>query len=140
MFRQSKIDWDKLLKESTEIILKKYGITEGSLELDDTERERSKNAKELHHLGKHKDKKSGGYFNGQSIVFLLLVSDKVSIPVDFKFYKMDPRWKAWKKEDDRLKKQKVKKSNRPPEPPRDPKYPTKNKIGLELVKCFKRDF
>ena len=66
MFRQSKLDWDKLFKESIRVILEKYGITEGVLELDDTERERSKNAKELYHLGKQKDKKSGGYFNGQS--------------------------------------------------------------------------
>ena len=140
MFRQSKLDWDKLLKESIELILKKYEITEGSLELDDTDRERSKNAKKLHKLGKQKDKKSGGYFNGQSIVFLLLVSNKVSLPVGFKFYKMDPVWKAWKTEDDRLKKQKVKKSKRPVEPPRDSKYPTKNKVGLDLVTSFKRDF
>ena len=140
MFRQSKIDWDKLFKESVLVILNKYGITEGTLELDDTDRARSKNAKKLHNLGKQKDKKSGGFFNGQSIVFLLLVSDKISIPVGFKFYKMDPVWKAWKTQDNILKKQKVKKPARPVEPKRDPKYPTKNKIGLNLVTDFKRDF
>jgi len=73
-------------------------------------------------------------------VFLLLVSDKISIPVGFKFYKMDPVWKAWKTQDNILKKQKVKKPARPVEPKRDPKYPTKNKIGLNLVTDFKRDF
>ena len=140
MFRQSKIYWDKLFKESVLVILNKYGITEGTLELDDTDRARSKNAKKLHNLGKQKDKKSGGFFNGQSIVFLLLVSDKISIPVGFKFYKMDPVWKAWKTQDNILKKQKVKKPARPVEPKRDPKYPTKNKIGLNLVTDFKRDF
>lgn len=140
MFRQSKIDWDKLFKTSILVILRKYGITEGTLELDDTGRERSKNAKKLHHLGKQKDKKSGGYFNGQSIVFLLLVSNKISIPVGFKFYKMDPVWKAWKVEDERLKKQKIKKSERPLEPLRAPNYPTKNRIGLDLLTAFKKDF
>jgi len=140
MFRNSKIDWDKLLRQSIHVILEKYGITGGTLELDDTDRERSKNAKRLYRLGKQKDKKSGGYFNGQSILFLLLVTDKLSIPVGFEFYKMDPEWKAWKKEDDRLKKKGVKKIYRPIEPARDPAYPTKNKIGIQLVQQFKEHF
>jgi len=140
MFRQSRIDWDNLLKESVRVILEKYDIKSGSLELDDTDRERSKNAKQLFKLGKQKDKKSGGYFNGQSITFLLLVTDKVSIPVGFKFYKMDPKWKAWKQEDDRLKKLGVKKRYREIEPIRDAAYPTKNKIGLNLVQSFKENF
>jgi len=62
MFRQSKIDWDKLFKESVLVILNKYGITEGTLELDDTDRARSKNAKKLHNLGKQKDKKKWRFF------------------------------------------------------------------------------
>jgi hypothetical protein len=140
MFRQSRIDWDNLLKESIRVILEKYNIKSGTLELDDTDRERSKNAKQLFKLGKQKDKKSGGYFNGQSITFLLLVTDKVSIPVGFEFYKMDPEWKAWKKEDDRLKKLGVNKRYRKIEPIRDAAYPTKNKIGLNLVQSFKENF
>lgn len=140
MFRRSKIDWSKLLKGSISVLLKKYGITSGSLELDDTERERSKNAKKLYGLGKQKDKKSGGYFNGQSILVLLLVTKKISIPVGFEFYRMDPVLRAWKKKDNELKRKKVKKKNRPKEPARDPAYPTKNKIGLGLVKSFEEDF
>ena len=140
MFRKSKINWDLLFQESIRVLLAKYGISSGTLELDDTERERSKNSKCLYHLGKHKDKKSGGYFNGQSIVFLLLVSDKISIPVGFKFYKMDPVLKAWKKEDKVLLKQGIKKSERPAEPERDAAYPTKNTIAVELVKDFKENF
>jgi len=83
MFRRSKIDWNKLLKGSIRVILEKYDIKSGSLELDDTDRERSKNAKQIYGLGKQKDKKSGGYFNGQSILVLLLVTKKISIPVGF---------------------------------------------------------
>ena len=140
MFRKSKLEWDKMFVESIGVILEKYGIESGTLELDDTERERSKNAKRLYKLGKQKDKKSGGYFNGQSILFLLLVTDKVSIPVGFEFYKMDPQWKAWKKEDGRLKKRGVKKAYRPVEPARDPACPTKNRIGTALVQRFKESF
>ena len=140
MFRRSSIDWSKLLQGSIKVILNKYGIEGGSLELDDTERERSKNAKKLHGLGKQKDKKSGGYFNGQSILMLLLVTKKVSIPVGFEFYRMDPVLRAWKKEEARLKRKGVKKINRPKEPQRDAAYPTKNAIGLCLISSFKEDF
>ncbi len=140
MFRRSKLDWNKLLVESIRVIIAKYGITCGALELDDTERERSKNARRLHHLGKHKDKKSGGYFNGQSIMFLLLVTDKVSIPVGFMFYKMDPVLKAWQEKEAKLKRRRVKKEYRPAKPARDPMYPTKNEIGAILVETFKKDF
>lgn len=140
MFRRSKIDWSKLLNGSIRVILKKYGIESGSLELDDTERERSKNAKQIYGLGKQKDKKSGGYFNGQSILVLLLVTKKISIPVGFEFYRMDPVLRAWKKKDNELKRKGVKKKNRPKEPLRDKDYPTKNEIGLRLVNSFKLEF
>jgi hypothetical protein len=140
MFRHSKINWEKLFQHSVQSILKKNNLTEGSLEIDDTERERSKNSKQIHHLGKQKDKKSGGYFMGQSIVFVLLVTKKISIPVGFEFYKMDSELKSWQEQDAKLKKQKVKKKDRPAEPERNPLYPTKNAIALKLVANFKADF
>ena len=54
------------------------------------------------------------------IVFLLLVTPLVTLPVGFRFYRPDPNYQAWKKEDDRLKKQGVKKAERPKPPTRDP--------------------
>jgi hypothetical protein len=140
MFRHSKINWDKLFEHSIRKLLEKYNLTEGSIELDDTERERSKNSKHLYHLGKQKDKKSGGYFVGQSIIFIILVTNKISIPVGFKFYKMDPDLKAWQQEDKKLLKAGVKKKDRPVEPKRSVLYPTKNKIAIELVSDFKAKF
>jgi len=140
MFRQSKIEWEGLFRQSIEVLLKKYGITEGSIEIDDTERERSKNSKFIYHLGKQKDKKSGGYFMGQSIIFALLVTKKISIPVGFEFYKMDPELKAWQVSDAKLRKQGIKKKDRPAEPLRNPAYPTKNAIGVKLVSDFKANF
>ena len=53
---------------------------------------------------------------------------------------MDPVLKAWQKEEKKLKKQKIKKSQRPPEPERDANYPTKNTIAVNLVSSFKEDF
>ena len=140
MFRKSKINWEELLKSSVKVILMKYEIKEGTLELDDTDRERSKNAKKLYKLGKHKDKKSGGYFNGQGIIFLLLVTEKVSIPVGFKFYQMDPELRRWGKLEKQLKKKGVKKIRRPKEPKRNPSYPTMNQLGVKLVGGFKENF
>jgi len=136
MFRHSKINWEWLLVSSTSFLLKKYGIKNGVLVLDETDRERSKNARALYKLGKQKDKKSNGYFNGQNIVFLLLVSGSISIPVGFRFYEVDPRRRAWKKEDGRLRKKGVAKKNRPGEPALNPAYPTINQLGVMLVGAF----
>jgi len=140
MFRQSKIDWDKLLKVSVKVILSKHGVSQGELEIDDTERKRSKNAKKLYKLGKQKDKKSGGYFNGQSILFLLLVTEKISIPVGFVFYQMDPALRSWEKKDKQLRNKKVKKKYRVEQPERDASYPTKNELAIGLVNQFKSSF
>lgn len=140
MFRHSKINWPALLVSSVSTLLKQYGIKSGVLDLDDTDRERSKTAKHLYKLGKQKDKKSGGYFNGQSIVFLFLVSGSVSIPVGFRFYETDPEVKAWRKKDEGLKKKGVKPRFRPPEPPKNGSYPSKTQLAIDLVKGFKKEF
>ena len=138
MFRHSKINFSGLLEESIKGVLANYGITSGDLVFDDTDNERSKNASLIHGLGKQKDKKSGGYFLGQNIMFCLLVTSKISIPVGFAFYENDPNWLAWHKEEERLKKKGVSKAHRPVEVERDyKKYPTKQQISLSLAKKFK---
>ena len=71
MFRHSKIPWDQLLVASVRVILRHHGITSGSLIIDDTDNPRSKSAKALAYLYKLRDKESGGYLWGQSLVFLL---------------------------------------------------------------------
>lgn len=86
MFRNSSIDFERLLIMSIIQIISTYDLSSGVLEVDDTENERSKNAKSIFGLGKVKDKRSGGYFNGQNIVFLVLVTEKATFPVGFKFY------------------------------------------------------
>jgi hypothetical protein len=141
MFRQSKINFELLFKKSIGHVLQIYGLTTGHIIFDDTDNERSKNALLLHGLGKQKDKKSGGYFWGQNIMFMLLVTEKVTIPIGFKFYENDPSWLAWKKEDDRLAKKGVKKVNRPNEVVRDyTKYPTKQALCIDLLQIFKKSF
>ena len=79
----------------------------------------------LAHLYKLRDKESGGYVWGQSLVFLLLVTPKISIPVGFTFYQPAPELSAWYKKEKALKKQGVPKRQRPSQPPANPLYPTK---------------
>lgn len=110
MFRRAQIMWELLLHASVKHIISAYGIKYGVLVVDDTDKERSKNATEIGMLHKIKDKKTGGYFNGQNLVFLLLVCEKVTVPVGFCFYKPDPDQIAWRKEDSRLKKMELRKN------------------------------
>ncbi|MGK0365943.1 MAG: hypothetical protein ACI85O_003013 [Saprospiraceae bacterium] len=74
------------------------------------------------------------------MLFLLLVTEKITIPVGFVFYEMDPILRAWKKEDKRLLKKGLKKKYRLEEPERDAAYPTKNELAIGLVRDFKASF
>src|SRR6516225_7690573 len=97
MFRHSKIPWDQLLVASVQVVLRHHGITSGNLIIDDTDNPRSKAAKALAYLYKLHDKKSGGSLWGQSLVFLVLVTPKISIPVGVVFYQPAPEITAWYK-------------------------------------------
>lgn len=136
MFRKAKIVWELLLQASTLHIIKMYNIKGGILAIDDTDKERSKNTTQIAKAHKIKDKKSGGYFNGQNIVFLLLISKNITIPVGFCFYEPDPKQTAWRKEDERLRKKKVVKKHRVEKPAIDSRYPSKKELGLKLLSNF----
>jgi hypothetical protein len=137
MFRHSKIPWDHLLVASVRVILRYHGITSGSLVIDDTDKSRSKSAKKLAYLYKLRHKESSGYVWGQSLIFLLLVTPKISIPVGFVFYQPDPELSAWYRQEKALKKQKVPKTQRPSKPAPNPNYPTKPQLALRLLGDFK---
>src|SRR5207248_9385299 len=137
MFRHSKIPWDDLLVASVRVILRHHGLTSGSLVIDDTDNPRSKSAQTLAHLYKLRDKDSGGYLWGQSLVFLVLVTPKISIPVGFTFYQPAPELSAWYKQEKVLKKQGVPKKQRPPKPAPHPQYPPKDQLALHLLETCK---
>ena len=137
MLRHSKIFWSYLLIASVSLVLKRHGITEGVLELDESDIERSKRTKRIHKAHKQKHKASGGYVNGQTVVLLLLVTHSISVPVGFAFYMPDLVLKAWGKEDKRLKKEGIAKKDRPVKPKRDILCPTKTQIALRLLQEFK---
>jgi DDE superfamily endonuclease len=137
MFRHSKIPWDHLLVASVRVILRHHGIHSGSLVVDDTDNPRSKSAKALAYLYKLRDKESGGYLWGQSLVFLVLVTPQISLPVGFVFYQPAPELSAWYKQAKGLKKQGVPHKQRPPKPAPNAQYPTKQQLALRLLAVFK---
>src|SRR6266498_1696998 len=137
MFRHSKIPWDKLLVASVRVLLRHHGLTSGTLVIDDTDHPRSKSAKALAYLYKLRDKESGGYLWGQSLVFLFLVTPKISLPVGFVFYQPAPELSAWYKKEKALKKQGVPQKQRPLKPAPNPQYPPKEQLALGLLEAFK---
>ena len=137
MFRHSKIPWDHLLVASVRVILRHHGLTSGSLVIDDTDNPRSKSAKALAYLYKLRDKESGGYLWGQSLVFLVLVTPKISLPVGVVFSQPAPELSAWYKTDKNFKRQGVPPKQRPRKPAPNPQYPTKEQLALRLLASFK---
>jgi hypothetical protein len=140
MFRHSKIPWELLVASGVRAIFETYGITEGIAVVDELDRQRSKRTKRLYKRHKMKDKKTGGFFMGQCLVFLVIVTPVVTIPVGFRFYQPDPEVTAWRREERRLKKAKVPASERPSRPPRNPAYPSKHELALALLTEFRTFF
>ena len=139
VFRRSKIPWELLLVMSVRVIFDRYGIKEGTLIEDDTDKRRSKSTTKIGYLHKLKDKATGGFLMGQCIVFLVLVTQKITIPVGFKFYMPDPAMTEWNKKNKALKKLGIPAGQRPPKPPKNEKYPTKQELALSLLEQFRKD-
>jgi hypothetical protein len=138
MFRHAHLLWSHLLQASVSLLLRRLKLTHGILVIDDTDRRRAKTTSRIYGAHKVFDKKSGGYFNGQCLMFLVLVTDQVTLPVSVGFYRPDPKRLAWKKEKARLVKAGVKPADRPKAPAEDPDYPDKASIALSLIDAFHR--
>ncbi len=139
-FRRPGEYWEWLLQVRVGVILQSYGIQEGMLVLDDTDRPRSKCTTQRYQAHTVKDKTSGGTRNGQCLVVLLLVTSTVTFPVGVEFYRPDPAITAWTKQERALKGRGVPKKARPARPERDPAYPTKQAMALTLLKRFQPAF
>src|SRR5207247_10066385 len=99
MLRHRKMPWEPLLVASVRVILRQYGITSGSLVIDDTDNQRSKAAKTLAHLYKLREKERCGSLSGQRLVFLVLVTPNIYIPVGFVFDQPNTALHAWDMKD-----------------------------------------
>jgi hypothetical protein len=119
-------------------VLAQYGIREGVLSGDDSDQRRAKRTTRIHRAHKVYDKKTGGYFNGQALVFLVLITPTVTLPVGFRFACPDPKQVAWRREEQRLKRLKVAKAQRPARPAADPADPSKAQLLLELIQTFRQ--
>ena len=133
MVRHSKMPWDALLVARVRVILRHYGLHAGSLVMDDTDNQRSKSAQTRAHRYKRRDKESGGSVWGQRLVFLVLVTPTISLPVGVVFSPPAPELSAWDKQEKALKKQGVPTKQRPSQPPANPRYPTKQALALSLL-------
>jgi precorrin-6B methylase 1 len=71
MFRKAGIPWNELLVASVKVILRGYQVVQGMLVVDDSKKKRAKSTKRIYRAHKMKDKKTGGYINGQSLMVLL---------------------------------------------------------------------
>ncbi|MFZ4077694.1 MAG: transposase [Legionellaceae bacterium] len=136
IFRHASIAWSRLLEASVAHALAHYAITKGVLVLDDSDKVRSRNTSKIAGVHKVKDKKTGGWFNGQEFVFLVLATDTVTIPVGFGFYIPDPAIKTWKDTVKEQKKQGIPAKDRAKKPEPNPKYPSKQQLALDLLKKF----
>ncbi len=137
LFYNAKIAWHSLLQASVKQVLVTYQIDHGSLVIDDSGKKRAKKTTKIHGAHKVKDKATGGYYNGQELVFLVLVTEKVTIPVDFRFYIPDPRMTAWRKKNKTLKQQGISTKHRPDRPaPDHENHPTMQALALDMIESF----
>ena len=139
-FRRPEEFWEWMLQVSVGVILQSYGIEEGILVLDDTDRPRSKCTTQIYQVHAFKDKASGGTRKGQCLVVLILVTPAVTFPVGVEFSMPDPAITAWTKQERTLKRRGVPKTDRPARPDRDPAYPTKQALAFALLKRFQEAF
>ncbi len=121
---------------SVRVVLESFATWEGVLVVDDTGKKRAKVTKRIPYVHYFKNKARTGSIRGQEIVFLVLVTPCVTIPVAFAFYQPDPAYSAWAKQDKRLKRQGVAKSKRPRPPAPNARYLNKQQLALELLAQF----
>lgn len=102
-----------------------HGITDGVLVVDDSDVQRAKQTKRIHRAHRLHDKKTGGSFNGQSLVLLVTSTVTVTLTVSWAFYAPDPVQSVWRREEARLKAQGVVRAQRPKRPAPNSAYPSK---------------
>lgn len=140
IYSKSSLPWEALFSASIQMMLKAYGITEGVLAIDETDNPRSKKTPFIAYTHKYFDKKTNGYKNGQELIFIVLITPTITIPVGFQFYELDQGIANWKKENGKMIKKCVSKKDRPKRPIPSENYRSKTQIAARLVKTFKKTF
>lgn len=140
MFCFSKMPWELLICASTRVLIKHYGITSGTLSIDDSDNIRSRNTSKIAHIHKVKDKSTGGYGQGQEFIFMVLITSTVTLPIDFCFYTPDPELSEWRQTNKKLKKHNIPAKERPKRPKPNPDYPTKESLALDMIASLAERF
>ena len=88
-----------------------------------------------------KDKGTGGFCMGRGLVIMVLVTDKSTFPVDFRFFTPDPVLSQWRRQDKHLRQKGVAKKDRPKAPTPDHcRYPTMQALAVDMVRDFVENF
>jgi len=132
------MSWGQLLIMSVRLLFKTFELGEVVIILDDTGKKRSKGSKQIPWVHHFRNPEGKGTMRGQEVVFLAVVTPKVSFLADYQFYQPDPEYTAWSKETRLLKKRGMKSESKKPQP--NPEYPNKQQIGLELLERFKKNY
>ena len=141
MFYKAKLAWQHMLQASITNIIEHYQLKSGHLDIDDTHKHRAKKTTCIAGAHKIKDKPTGGYINGQELIFMVLVTSTVTFPVGFRFYVPDPKLAVWSKQDKVLQQQGIAKKYRPKRPkPDHVNYPTKQALALKMLREFTTSF
>lgn len=138
MLHHSRISWSGLLRAAVLKVLSDHQVSCLHIVIDDTDRPRSKMVKALWGVFKTLDKATGGWIHAQNIVFMCLVTNKVTVPIFFTFYRPDPKFQAWKKMDKQLRLKGVKRAKRPSCPSKNSDFPTRIEIAVNLLLKLKR--
>ena len=67
--KKSSLPWGKIFLGSVQMMLKSYGIIEGVIAIDETDKPRSKNTPFINYAHKYFEKNTDSYKKGQGIVF-----------------------------------------------------------------------
>lgn len=133
------LTWELLLAISTHIVLKYFNTWEGILVIDDSGKKRSKTTTQIPYVHYFKNPQGTGTLKGQEVVFLVLVTPIVTLPVGYEFYQPDPAYTAWSKASRDAKTRGGNTAKRTKRPALNPAYPTKAQIALGLLERFGRD-
>ena len=87
MLRRGVLPVKKLFWGGLKLSFEVFKIQGVSVLIDDTERERSKNCRSLPFVRKTICKATGGWIQAQNMVFIVLATDKVTIPIWFCFHR-----------------------------------------------------
>lgn len=130
MLHRSSIPWLELYNAAVIFCLRQFGVTKLFISVDDTQRSRSGKVKKLWAFFKDLNRKTGGFGIFQNLVVIYLITDTISIPLMFAFYRPNPQVAPWKKQKKEAKKKGL---PAPKKPPHNPKFPTRNEIAVRLI-------